>query len=235
MYGELDDMIGLEAALGLFSDKIVNKETTIGTAPSVLARNVQPEIPAASVNYPVSYLLTSMFALYFALFKSSNFRINYGLLLLRVLTLLIYIPVLCYFNAAVDASVIFACVFGRLCYVSYWAIRYRSWAFILLNTDRVAFVNGKSWYGDDLPYTILSGGDRHVCFGHHVIPFVNANELYIALRGRKEEDIPLSRSIELLNGVYLYVFAPEPCVGVVNLAFKEIPLYEKPSDVCATV
>nr|QWN56281.1 nonstructural protein 3 [Alphacoronavirus sp.] len=178
-----------------------------------------------------TFLLSSIFVVYFALYKASTFRRNYVMLGIRVLVLLLYTPVLLYFECYIDAVIVFVTLIARFLYLAYWAYRYRSVAFLLLNTDKLAFVCGKYWYYNDQPYLMMVGGEHYVHFGDQMIPFVVAKDLYVALRGRKDDDVPLIRRVELINGSFIYIFAQEPVVGVVNMCFSEIQLYEEPDAV----
>lgn len=191
-------------------------------------RTMEPVKRSYSV---VSFLLCSVFVVYFALHKASTLRRNYAMLCLRVLVLLVYTPVLLYFQCYFDAAVVLITLLSRLTYLAYWAYRYRTMSFLVLNSDRLAFVCGKFWYYDDQPYLVLFGGEHYVRFGNQMVPFVVAKDLYVALRGRKDDDVPLVRRVELNNGTFIYIFAQEPVVGVVNMCFSEIQLYEDPDAV----
>lgn len=174
-----------------------------------------------------SFLLTSVFVIYFALYKGSTMRTNYVMLFLRLLSLIVYVPLLLYCEAYIDAIVVFFTLSARFIYTGYWSFRYRSNAFIVLNTDKLAYVCGKYWYYDDQPYIVMVGGEHYVTFGANMVPFAVANDLYVALRGVKDDDLPLIRRVELINGAFIYIFALEPCVSVVNMKFSEIQLCEE--------
>nr|WCC61940.1 ORF3 protein [Bat Coronavirus RaYN20] len=164
-----------------------------------------------------SFLLTSVFVIYFALYRAKSFRINCLMLVLRVLTLMCYIPTLLYFGSYIDAGVIWVVVVSRLAYTIYWAVKYRSFSFVLLNSDKLAFICGKYWYYEDKPYIVLMGGEHFINFGPHFVTFVLPSDVYVALRGYIENDVPLVRRVELINGAFIYVFAQEACVGVYNI------------------
>lgn len=205
--------------LGLFQTHLERKLVQALPTQDVL----QPIHHALSVS---NFLLTSVYVVYFALYKANSFRSNIIMLCLRCLTLLVYVPILVYFQVFLDATIIFTVIAFRLIYVTYWSMRYKTNAFILLNTDRLAFVCGKPWYYEDKPYIVMPGGEHFITFGPDLVPFAIANDLYVALRGFKDDDVPLVRRVELINGAFIYIFAQESCVGVVNMCFSEIQLCE---------
>lgn len=182
--------------------------------------------PARQTISIASFLLSSIFVTWFALYKASCFRTNCALFALRICTLLLYTPILVFFNSYIDAVVVACSLLLRFAYLGYYSYKYKSFSFLVLNTSKIAFVNGKFWYYVEAPYVVLYGGDHHVQFGEYMIPFADSNELYVALRGTIEDDVPLSRKVEMMNGAFIYIFACEPCVGIVNMSFKETQLDE---------
>lgn len=184
----------------------------------------------APIQYTLSsanFLLTSIYVIYFALYKADSIKINCLMLILRVLTLVCYVPLLLYFGAYLDAIIIWLVLAGRIAYTSYWAVKYKNIAFIFLNTDNLAFICGKYWYYEDKPYIVLPGGEHFVTFGPHFVTFVVAADVYVALRGKIEMDVPLTRCVELLNGAFIYVFTKEACVGIFNICSSEFQLCEE--------
>uniref|UniRef100_A0AB38ZDI2 Nonstructural protein n=1 Tax=Cardioderma bat coronavirus TaxID=3119326 RepID=A0AB38ZDI2_9NIDO len=212
--------------LGLFQLGMENAVRNTNAPPETVERVLEALQPAQHTLTVASFLLTSIFVVYFALFKASSFRANCVLLALRIFTLLVYVPVLVYFEAYLDGIVICLTLLARLAYLSFFCFRYKTPAFLLLNTGKLAFICGKYWYYQDSAYLVVPGGEHFVNFGMHMVPFPVANDLYVALRGYKDEDLPLVRRVELINGAFIYIFAREPVVGVVNMSFSEIQLYE---------
>lgn len=214
--------------LGLFQNSM--QEAVSSVASQFTKQDADKFISAikpAQHGYSVaSFFLTSAFVVYFALFKGSSKKLNYCMLFARALTLIVYVPLLCWFEAYVDAAVVFLTITARFLYTGYWSFRYKTHAFIVLNTDKLAFVCGKYWYYEDQPYIVMVGGEQYVQFGYHMVPFVVANDLYVALRGIKDDDVPLVRRVELINGTFIYIFAQEPAVGVVNMRFSSPQLHE---------
>lgn len=88
------------------------------------------------------------------------------------------------------------------------------------------FLHGHANYYNGRPYVMLEGGSHYVTFGTNIVPFVSRTNLYLAIRGRNEIDIQLLRTVELLDGNYLYIFSSCQVVGVTNSAFEEIQLDE---------
>lgn len=73
---------------------------------------------------------------------------------------------------------------------------------------------------------MLEGGSHYVTLGTDIVPFVSRSNLYLAIRGSAESDIQLLRTVELLDGNYLYIFSSCQVVGVTNSGFEEIQLDE---------
>ncbi|AIA62235.1 hypothetical protein ORF3 [BtMf-AlphaCoV/HeN2013] len=183
-------------------------------------------VPVAHATSFAGYLLTSLFVLYFALFKASTIRGNYACFIARILLILVYCPLIAYCGAYLDSCIILTALLVRFFWTGYYACRYRTFLFVILNDTTLAFVNGKAWYYSSQPYMVLPGGEHCVQLGPHFIPFVGAKELYVAVRGMNDENLELVRCVELINGSFFYIFAREPVVGVVNMKFTEIQLYE---------
>nr|WCC62305.1 ORF3 protein [Bat Coronavirus PaGZ19]WCC62329.1 ORF3 protein [Bat Coronavirus PaGZ19] len=178
-------------------------------------------VPVYHFNLGIDYLFSSLFVFYFATYRGSSFKVNVLLLICRILVLFCYAPLLLYAGAYIDGCIIALVLFCRHVYVAYYCVRYRSFYFLLLNCSTLAWIFGKPWYIELTPYTCLRGGDSYVSFGPHFIPFVRDENLYIAIRGRQQLDSSLVRRIELINGDFLYIFAKEPVVSVVNIFYSK--------------
>uniref|UniRef100_A0AB38ZDM0 ORF3a protein n=1 Tax=Miniopterus bat coronavirus TaxID=3119327 RepID=A0AB38ZDM0_9NIDO len=182
--------------------------------------------PVHHATSALGYLFTSFFVVYFALFKASTLRGNVMCFVARVVLIFMYSPLLLYCGSFIDGSFIAGVLSARVLQTCYYAYRYKNPAFIFLNTTTLAFINGKPWYYHQQPWLVLPGGDHYVRLGMHVIPFISNNELYVAVRGATDENLDLVRCVELINGSFFYIFCKEPVVGVVNMKFTEIKLYE---------
>nr|WCZ56009.1 MAG: ORF3 protein [Myotis bat alphacoronavirus] len=218
------------AFLGLFQYTISNavqnavQSVNLSTHEAiVLEENLLPLRQASSVT---GFLLTSMFVYFFALFKASTLRRNVFLLLLKILALLAYVPILAYCGAILDAIIVAVVIVGRLLYLSYYAWRYKNKLFILLNATTLMFVNGFATYFDSKPFVVLEGGDHYVQIAERFVPFISRDNLYVAIRGKQEQDIQLLRTVELLDGKYIYIFSKCQVVGVTNSCLEEIQLDE---------
>nr|WPV63006.1 MAG: ORF3 protein [Wenzhou bat alphacoronavirus 1] len=216
--------------LGLFQYTITSAVENVVQAANLskeAANNLRENvIPLRQASNVTGLLLTSLFVYFFALFKASNFRRNLLLLLARIATLLFYVPILCYCGAYLDAVIVASAMVGRLCYVSYYAWRYRNYLFIVLNSTTLMFMNGYATYFDGKPFVVLEGGDHYIQIGNKFVPFISKETVYVAVRGRQEQDIQLLRTVELLDGKYIYIFSKCQVVGVVNSCFEEIQLDE---------
>nr|ADD49356.1 3c-like non-structural protein [Ferret systemic coronavirus] len=58
-----------------------------------------------------------------------------------------------------------------------------------------------------------------MCVDDLALHFVNPMLVNLAIRGLVQLDLNVVRSIELLSGDFIYIFSPEPFVGVYNAAF----------------
>lgn len=199
--------------LGLFQ-LTISHETLVAPIHSVARPN---SVPILHFNLGIDYLFSSVFVYYFATYCGSSFKTNVILLIARLLVLFVYAPLLFYTGAYIDGCIIAILLLCRHVYVAYYCIRFRSFNFLLLNSSTLAWVFGKCWYTQFQPYVCLRGGDSYVKFGPHFVPFVSDENLYIAVRGRTQLDSPLVRRVELINGDFLYIFAKEPVVSVVNI------------------
>ncbi|URD31231.1 NS3 protein [Triaenops bat coronavirus] len=185
--------------------------------------------PVKKVSVVPFYLLMSLFVVYFALFKPRSPRSRVLVLAAKVLIVFVYVPILLWFGAYVDAVLIAVTILARLLYTGYYAYVYKNWAFVTFNTHVLCFVVGKPWFYEKshygLEFLAISGGDHYVAYGGHTVAFASDNELYVAIRGSVEKDLKLMRKIEMYNGNALFVFAEEPVVGIVNTSC-DIQLYE---------
>lgn len=216
--------------LGLFQYSLQravnNSAEALNFTPHQLRVVQQQLTPVEHASTLVGFLLTSVFVIYFALFKATTFKGNCTCFIARIALIVFYCPLLFFCGAYVDCAVIFFSLLIRFAITGYYAYRYKTCLFVILNATTLAFIEGKGWYYHHEPFIVLSGGEHFVNFGIHMIPFVVSKDLYIAIRGARDEDLCLVRCVELISGAFFYIFAREPVVGVVNMNFTEIQLYE---------
>nr|WCC62389.1 ORF3 protein [Bat Coronavirus MrGD17] len=216
--------------LGLFQytiDSVVQKTVESANLSNEATRHFEEQVvPLRQASHITGFLLTSAFVYFFALFKSSTYRHNVYLLLARILCLLLYVPVLCVCGAYLDAFIVGSAIFGRLLFVSFYAWRYRNYLFIIFNTTTLMFLSGYAMYFNGKSFVVLEGGDHYIHFGSDFVPFVSRVTVYLAIRGRQDFDIQLLRTVELLDGKYLYVFSRCEIVGITNSCFEQIQLDE---------
>ncbi|AZF86119.1 ORF3 protein [Alphacoronavirus Bat-CoV/P.kuhlii/Italy/206645-41/2011] len=195
--------------LGLFELSLKHEELVSKVLP-------QPPhvVPITHFNLGVNYLFSSIFVYYFATFCSKSFKVNVACFICRLLLVFAYAPLLYYVGAYIDGSIVLVVLVCRFWYLGYYALRFNSFNFVLLNSSTLAWVYGKCWYFALDYYVCLRGGDSYVKFGPHFIPFVSDKNLYIAVRGRCQKDICLVRRVELINGDFFYIFSAEPVVGI---------------------
>lgn len=199
--------------LGLFQLNFEDATPSIRTV--IPSKPVLPHVvPITHFNLGIDYLFSSVFVYYFATYRSNSFKVNVACFVARLLVLFAYAPLLLYAGAYVDGSIIAIVLFCRFFYVAYFALRYRSFHFVILNRPTLAWLYGKCWYFTFQDYICLRGGDSYVRFGPHFVPFITDKNLFMAVRGKQQKDVCLVRRIELINGDFLYIFAKEPVVGV---------------------
>lgn len=216
--------------LGLFQYTIthavehaVKQANLTNEAADAIRANVAPLRQASDVT---GFLLTSWFVYFFALFKTSRFRHNIVLLALRIAALFLYVPILIYCGAYLDAALVTLALVARFFFLAYYAWRYRNIQFILLNSSSLMFLNGFAAHFDGKSFVVFEGGDHYIHFGERFVPFVSRDTVYIAVRGRQEHDIQLLRTVELLDGKFIFIFSRCQVVGVTNSCFEEIQLDE---------
>ncbi|AIA62266.1 hypothetical protein ORF3 [BtNv-AlphaCoV/SC2013] len=198
---------------GLFQLNIQNAASVVRT--SIVPKQLLPHVvPIAHFNLGIDYLFSSVFVYYFATYRGNSIKTNCALFVCRLLVLFVYAPLLLYTGAYIDGSLTAIILLCRFFYVAYFAVRFHSFYFVLLNSPTLAWVFGKAWYYHFDDYTCLRGGDSYVRFGPHFVPFVSDRNLFLALRGRVQKDVCLVRRVELINGDFLYIFASEPAISV---------------------
>lgn len=216
--------------LGLFQytiDTVVqNTLESANLSDDALHHLEEQVIPLRQASHVTGFLLTSVFVYFFALFKASTYRRNIYLLFSRIAALLFYVPILVVCSAYLDAVIVGTAIFGRLLFVCYYSWRYRNSSFIILNTTTLMFLNGHATYFNGNSFVVLEGGDHFIQFGSDFVPFVSRDTVYLAIRGRKEFDIQLLRTVELIDGKYLHVFSRCEIVGITNSVFEQIQLDE---------
>nr|WCC62671.1 ORF3 protein [Bat Coronavirus SkGX17] len=183
-------------------------------------------IPLRQASHVTGFLLTSVFVYFFALFKATTLRRNLLLLCARICAILFYAPILIVCGAYLDAIIVILTLTARLIYLGYFSWRYKTAKFLIYNSSTLMFLHGHANYHNGRPYVMLEGGNHYVTLGTDIVPFVSRNNLYLAIRGSVESDIQLLRTVELLDGNYLYIFSSCQVVGVTNSAFEEIQLDE---------
>nr|ALK28794.1 orf4 [229E-related bat coronavirus] len=219
-------------ALGLFTlslESTVNKSLSRAKVSADVTRQVIDDVKDGIVTFNLlAYTLMSLFAVYFALFKARSRRGRIGLLVLKFLTLSVYVPVLYWSQAYIDASLLTVILLARFLHTAWYAWLYRTWDFIAFNVTTLCYVHGKCWFLENKslkPFVCFYGGDQFLYVGDKLVSYVSTNDLYVAIRGRIEKDLSLSRKVELFNGECIYVFCEHPAVGVVNTDFR-LEVYE---------
>ncbi|QHA24704.1 nonstructural protein NS3 [Rhinolophus affinis bat coronavirus HKU2-related] len=213
---------------GLFQltlDSVVN--TTISAAglnheqELRLRQDVQPAISGANL---LGYMLTSMFIWYFSLYRPASSRGRVAVFVAKLLVLVAYVPIVIYCGGLVDGCIMIVAISGRFLYVGYYAICYRSFAFILHNVTTLCYLNGVtcpySCVTKFADYVAFYGGHHYISIGAAIVDFVHRDSLYVAIRGRKEMNLYLSKALELSDGAFIYLFTNAPIVGVYNTSFE---------------
>ncbi|UHL62017.1 orf3 protein [Fievel mouse coronavirus] len=182
--------------------------------------------PLFSFGTVIFSIYSCAFLLFFALFSAKSDRANCMLLVLRLLTLLVAVPVLFATGYYIDGSLTLVIVLSRFLYLAYYCYIFKRPHFILYNTSVLLFAQGKC-----VPYTKLTyfsnyaalyGGSGYLTLGRKVIDFTEARNVVLAVRGRVQEDLSLARAVELANGDYIYIFTKDPAVSVYSFSFQPL-------------
>lgn len=216
--------------LGLFQytiDSVVqNTAETANLSLDALRQFEEQVVPLRQASNITGFLLTSVFVYFFALFQATTLRRNLILLAARIFALFFYTPILVVCGAYLDAVIIGVAIVGRLLLVCYYAWRYRTFKFVILNTTSLMFLNGHANYFNGKSFVVLEGGDHYIHFGSEFVPFVSRDTVYLAIRGQNEFDVQLLRTVELFDGKFLYIFSRCEIVGITNSCFDSIQLDE---------
>nr|QID98952.1 NS3 [Swine acute diarrhea syndrome coronavirus]QID98961.1 NS3 [Swine acute diarrhea syndrome coronavirus]QID98970.1 NS3 [Swine acute diarrhea syndrome coronavirus]QID98977.1 NS3 [Swine acute diarrhea syndrome coronavirus] len=188
---------------------------------AIIREQVQHAINGANM---LGYMLTSMFVWYFALYKPSTRRGRIAMFVSKLLVIFAYVPIIAYCGGVVDSCIILVAVVSRLLYTSYYAFCYRSFAFVLFNAPTLCFINGTvclySRITKVADYIALYGGHHYVTIETTAVEFAHKDSLYVAIRGKKELNLYLSKAMELSDGAYIYLFTNTPFVGIYNANFQ---------------
>nr|WCC62273.1 ORF3 protein [Bat Coronavirus MsGX16] len=189
-------------------------ERVIKAVPTAIA-----PIVVHSNNSVVGYLLTSVFIYFFAVYKASTYRRQIACLLGKFFLLFIYVPLLVYCGAYVDAVIITFVLTVRLSYVLFFSLKYKTVDFLLFNESLLCFSFGKASSVCTVfkHFMVFTGGHHYIDFGYNFVPFVDTSNLEVCVRGRDEFDLQFSRQIELCDGSYLYLFTSQPVVSIFNI------------------
>lgn len=188
----------------------------------VLAMKRVPDIETIvlhSNNNVIGYLCISIFIYYFAVFKASKYWSQIATLVAKLLLLGLYVPLLIYCGAYVDASIIAFVLVARFAYLICFSIEYKNVQFLLFNNSELCFLFGKATPYSPVfnKFVVFTGGHHFVNFGYHFVPFIDTNNLCVSVRGGTQLDLHFSRQIELCDGSYLYLFTTEPIVSVCSI------------------
>lgn len=210
---------------GLFSvgfDKFIDvANVTLGG--NITAKSVQPLVNFSTAVFSI---YSCIFLIFFVLYSAKSDRVNCILLLFRILTLIIAVPILFYYQYYIDGSLTLAIVLGRFFYLLYFCHKFKRPHFLFYNTDLLLFAQGKCVTYAKLTYfanyAALYGGLGYVTLGRNIINFTEARNVILALRGRVQEDLSLARFIELANGDCIYIFTKDPAVSVYSFSFQPL-------------
>nr|WCC62149.1 ORF3 protein [Bat Coronavirus MaJX20] len=202
--------------LGLlwYWDLAKQAHTAVKAVPEAIA-----PIVIHSNNSVIGYLLTSIFIYFFAVYKADSYRRQIACLIGKFLLLILYVPLLVYCGAYVDAVIIASILALRIGYVLYFSLKYKTVDFLLFNDSRLCFSFGKASYVNTVfkHFMVFTGGHHYIDFGYNFVPFVDTSNLLVCIRGREELDLEFSRQIELCDGSYLYLFTSQPIVSIFNI------------------
>nr|WCC63884.1 ORF3 protein [Bat Coronavirus McGD16] len=188
-------------------------------APKVaVPQSLQPII-VHSNNSVIGFLLISVFIYFFAVYRAHTYRTQLVCLLCKFMLLVVYVPLLVYCQAYIDACIIALVLVIRLCYLLYYSLKYKTVDFLLFNDSVLCFSFGKACFVNNKlrHFMVFTGGHHYMDLGYNFVPFVDTSTLDVCIRGSLEYDLLFSRQIELCDGSYLYLFTSQPVVSVCNI------------------
>nr|UNE74456.1 orf3 protein [Eptesicus bat coronavirus] len=221
-------MIG---GLFLFSvDQLINttiEQQNLTTENAATLRSgLEPVRQTASL---VGYMLTSIFVVFFATYQPASHNACVAGLLARLFVMFVYGPAAMYLGAYVDGAIITTTLLIRTIVVGYYTCRYKNFQFMLKNSNTLCFAFGKACnFNRTLKYAdvlVFKGGPNDMLFGSEYVTFASSANMYIAVRGEREFDLHLAKSIELSDGTFVYLFSREAAVSIFHSVFNE-KLYE---------
>lgn len=171
-----------------------------------------------------------LFIYFLAMYRCTSFKGNVALNLFKILTACFISPLFIGFGYYIDGLAMCVIILARVCYLSYFCFKFKRLEFLFYNVPTLMFVQGRAApylrSSQVNHYITLQGGVNYMIVNDLTLHFVNPMLVNLAIRGLVQLDLSVVRSIELLNGDFIYIFSPEPVVGVYNAAFDHEILSE---------
>nr|ADD26776.1 non-structural protein 3c-like protein [Ferret enteric coronavirus 1202] len=169
------------------------------------------------------FSIAVLFVYFLAMYRCTGFKKNVAFTLFKIVAMCFISPLLISYGYYIDGVVTLAALLARFSYLSYFWFKFKRFEFLLYNVSTLMFVHGRaapfSRSSNHTHYVTLYGGLNYMCVDDLALHFVNPMLVNLAIRGLVQLDLNVVRSIELLNGDFIYIFSPEPVVGVYNAAF----------------
>nr|ADD26775.1 non-structural protein 3c-like protein [Ferret systemic coronavirus MSU-S] len=169
------------------------------------------------------FSIAILFVLFLAMYRCTSFKLNVAILGFKIVAMCLISPLLIMFGFYIDGVVTMVVLLARFCYLSYFWFRFKRFEFVFYNVSTLMFVHGRAApylrSSHNTHYVTLYGGLNYLCVDDLALHFVNPMLVNLAIRGLVQLDLNVVRSIELLNGDFIYIFSPVPFVGVYNAAF----------------
>nr|BAS25711.1 3c-like protein [Ferret coronavirus] len=176
------------------------------------------------------FSIAVLFVYFLAMYRCTGFKKNVAFTIFKIVAMCFISPLLISYGYYIDGVVTLAALLARFSYLSYFWFRFKRFEFVFYNVSTLMFVHGRaapfSRSSHHTQYVTLYGGVNYMCVDENILHFVNPMLVNLAIRGLVQIDLQVVRSIELLNGDFIYIFSPEPVVGVYNAAFDKELLHD---------
>lgn len=213
-------------SISFLKEDVNTIKTTAVEVSTNCSTSVQRDVVASKkyVDNVSVFIISLLFSIFLAMYRSTSFKSNVALSLFKVATICFISPFLIGLGLYVDGIVTLVVLLGRYLYLSYFWFKFERFEFLFYNVSTLMFVHGKAApylrSSNHAHYVTLYGSLNHMRVEDFTLYFVDPMLVKIAIRGFVQLDLNVVRSIELLNGDFIYIFSPEPVVGVYNAAFS---------------
>ncbi|AKG92641.1 non-structural protein 3c [Ferret coronavirus] len=213
----------LQSISFLKQDVTIISTDIVNSSKSVVASEQHFVVNSKHYRAIPEFSIAVLFVLFLAMYRCTSFKQNVAILIFKIVAMCFIAPLLIMFGCYIDGVITIVVLLARFCYLSYFWFRFKRFEFVFYNVSTLMFVHGRAApylrSSHNTHYVTLYGGLNYMCVDDLALHFVNPMLVKLAIRGLVQLDLNVVRSIELLNGDFIYIFSPEPVVGVYNAAF----------------